>query len=169
MRATLGQLAGSSLFRANFGPSVVALGQTMKTRRGLPKLPRSSNPRLALEPRIVFDAAIGASVADAYAIDGFKSDFERGTQLSLFMPPAVREAAAVEKQEPAKAASPDKVEKPVKALRNAADARDGVLGKDRDVENSEKMPTWPSPSPGSQAKALRSFSSIPPFRTCKHS
>ena len=113
----------------------------MTTRRGNSKLPRTSNPRLALEPRIVFDAAIGASVADAYAIDGFKSDFDHGSQLSLFTPPAVREAAVVQRQEPTKAIAPEKVEKVVKSLRNAADAKDGNdrgADKDRAAENSEK-------------------------------
>jgi large repetitive protein len=68
----------------------------MTARRGISKTKpqRTSNPRLALEPRIVFDGAGGASAADAYSIDVI----ERHQQLSLFVPPAVREAVSVVKR-----------------------------------------------------------------------
>ena len=36
----------------------------MKSRGHLPKMQRNASPRLALEPRIVFDAAIGATGAE---------------------------------------------------------------------------------------------------------
>ena len=71
----------------------------MTNRRGTSgisksKPQRTSNPRLALEPRIVFDGAGGTSAADVYSLD----ITERFQQLSLFVPPAVREAVAVVKQ-----------------------------------------------------------------------
>ena len=115
----------------------------MNIRRGTSKSKpqRSSNPRLALEPRIVFDGAGGATAGDAYSIDSL----ERHQQLSLFVPPAVREAAVTEKQQPAKTASSDRTEKTVKAQRSIADTKhgshdgnSGVADTQRDAENTEK-------------------------------
>ncbi len=114
----------------------------MNQRRGNPgtsgitgkaksKPQRTSNPRLALEPRIVFDGAGGASAADAYSIDGL----ERNQQLNLFVPPAVREAVAVVKQT---------VESPPKPQRTSADAKDrndAAVDKERAAENAEKSDT----------------------------
>jgi Domain of unknown function (DUF4347) len=99
-RLCVGALAvGSSLLRANFGPSWLQSGKKMTNRRGISgtsksKPQRTSNPRLALEPRIVFDGAGGASAADVYSVD----IAEHYQQLSLFVPPAVREAVVVVKQ-----------------------------------------------------------------------
>ena len=55
----------------------------MKSRGNSPKMQRNTSPRLALEPRIVFDAAIGATAADA---------FDRHADGSEYVPPATNQA-----------------------------------------------------------------------------
>ena len=55
----------------------------MKSRGNSPKMQRNTSPRLALEPRIVFDAAIGATAADA---------FDRHADRSEYVPPATNQA-----------------------------------------------------------------------------
>ena len=64
----------------------------MKSRGNSPKMQRNTSPRLALEPRIVFDAAIGATAADA---------FDRYADRNEYVPPATSQPVRGQRTETA--------------------------------------------------------------------
>ncbi|WP_309682512.1 hypothetical protein, partial [Polaromonas sp.] len=64
----------------------------MKKRPSLPKMQRTANPRLALEPRIVFDAALAATGAEV---------LERQAEHSEYVPPPAAEPVRDKVSEPA--------------------------------------------------------------------
>ena len=79
---------------------------------------RNASPRLALEQRIVFDAAIGATAADT---------FDRHADRSEYVPPAITLQAAIQpardaRTDTAKTVDPQAAQKPV----DAQDSKDPV-------------------------------------------
>ena len=105
----------------------------MKSRGNSPKMQRNTSPRLALEPRIVFDAAIGATAADA---------FDRHADGSEYVPPATNQATT---SQPTRDARADAA-KPV-------DLRAPEMPKDSKESTESKEPTQVPDGKGSLVKS----------------